>query len=328
MNPLLRLHDIHKHFPLPASLLAKLLAGQKDRLVHAVDGVSLDIMPKQTLGLVGESGSGKSTLGRVAIRLLEPTRGAVEFEGEDISGINGADLRRVKRQMQVIFQNPYSSLNPRKTVRQIVGAALEMRGVKEPDRQEGEITGLLGRVSLPPRFIDAYPHQLSGGQRQRISIIRALAVQPKLIVADEPVSALDVSVQAQIISLLEELRQEYQLTYLFIAHDLRVVKHISDQVAVMYLGKLVETGTSEDIFNDPRHPYTRALLSAIPRLYKRQGAHRRVILKGTVPSPLNPPSGCNFHTRCPEKLNGDCEGRQPPWSQISTTHKAACWRCV
>ena len=271
MTPLLRLHEVHKHFPLPASLLAKLLAGQKDRLVHAVDGVSLDIPANQTLGLVGESGSGKSTLGRVAIRLLEPTSGKVEFNGEDISSLKGAGLRRIKRQMQVIFQNPYSSLNPRKTVRQIVGAALEMREVKDPGQQEAEISRLLSRVSLPQRFIEAYPHQLSGGQRQRISIIRALAVQPRLIVADEPVSALDVSVQAQIIALLEELRQEYQLTYLFIAHDLRVVKHISDNVAVMYLGRLVETGRAEEIFNDPRHPYTRALLSAIPRLRKRQG---------------------------------------------------------
>jgi oligopeptide/dipeptide ABC transporter ATP-binding protein len=327
MKSLLSIQNLTKHFPLRSSLIGRLLAGQKDRLVHAVNGVTLDIFENETLGLVGESGSGKSTLGRVAIRLSEPTTGRISFLGEDVSHVEGGRLRRLRKEMQVIFQNPYSSLNPRKSVRQIVGAALEVRGVKDYDEQEDEIVSLLRRVSLPVRFIDAYPHQLSGGQRQRISIIRALAVRPRLIIADEPVSALDVSVQAQIIKLLEELKKDFHLTYLFIAHDLRVVWHISNRVAVMYLGKVVEIGKSDDIFNNPSHPYTKALLSAIPRLERRGGVRDRLVLKGTVPSPLNPPKGCYFHTRCPEKKGRICEEQTPGWTEIGQTHLAACFHC-
>ncbi|MBW1722867.1 MAG: ABC transporter ATP-binding protein [Deltaproteobacteria bacterium] len=327
MKPLLSVQDLTKHFPLRASLIGRLLTGQKDRLVHAVNGVTLDIYENETLGLVGESGSGKSTLGRVAIRLSEPTSGRISFLGDDISYVGGSRLRRLRKEMQVIFQNPYSSLNPRKSVRQIIGAALEARGVNDFEEQESEIISLLKRVSLPTRFIDAYPHQLSGGQRQRISIIRALAVRPKLIIADEPVSALDVSVQAQIIQLLEELKKEFHLTYLFIAHDLRVVWHISNRVAVMYLGKVVEIGESDEIFQYPHHPYTKALLSAIPRLDRRRGIQERLVLKGTVPSPLDPPTGCYFHTRCPEKKGRICEVQTPGWTEISKTHRVACFHC-
>ncbi len=323
--PLLSFENVIKHFLLPSSFLGRELAGRKDRVVHAVNDVTLDLYENETLGLVGESGSGKSTLGRVGIQLLRPTSGKVRFQGEDISNAEGRRLREMRREMQVIFQNPYSSLNPRKTIRQIVGAALKVRGIRDLKEQENEIQHLLRRVSLPERFIDAYPHQLSGGQRQRISIIRALAVQPKLIVADEPVSALDVSVQAQILRLLEELKKEFRLTYLFIAHDLRVVYHISDRVAVMYLGRLVEVAETEDLYKAPMHPYTRALLAAIPKL-ERTGVKERVVLKGTVPSPLEPPRGCFFNTRCPEKIGLQCEEAAPGWSQVSASHRVACFR--
>ncbi|MFH2099944.1 MAG: ABC transporter ATP-binding protein [Pseudomonadota bacterium] len=324
MKPLLTVQNLTKHFFLRSTLLGKILAGQKERVVHAVNGVDLDVFENETLGLVGESGSGKSTLGRVAIRLSEPTGGRIFFQGEEIGHVNGGRLRKLRKEMQVIFQNPYSSLNPRKTVRQIIGAALEVRGVSGIEEQEAEIKSLLRRVSLPERFIEAYPHQLSGGQRQRISILRALAVRPRLIIADEPVSALDVSVQAQIIRLLEDLKREFNLTYLFIAHDLRVVWHISNRVAVMYLGKVVEIGQGDEIFSDPKHPYTRALLAAIPRLDRRRGARDRIVLEGTVPSPLKVPSGCYFHTRCPEKKGDLCERDQPGFTEISPTHKVAC----
>jgi len=325
MMPLLSFENVTKHFPLPSSLLGRVLAGRRDRLVHAVNDVTLELNENETLGLVGESGSGKSTLGRLGIRLLKPTSGKVLFQGEDISTAEGRRLRNIRREMQVIFQNPYSSLNPRKTIRQIVGAALKVRGIKDLKQQEEEICQLLRRVSLPARFIDAYPHQLSGGQRQRISIIRALAVQPKLIVADEPVSALDVSVQAQIIRLLEELKKEFRLTYLFIAHDLRVVYHISDRVAVMYLGRLAEVAETEELYKAPMHPYTRALLAAIPKI-ERTGLKERVVLRGTVPSPLEPPQGCFFHTRCPEKIGRPCEQAAPGWTQVSAGHRVACFR--
>jgi oligopeptide/dipeptide ABC transporter ATP-binding protein len=328
MTPLLHLDSVTKHFHLRVSFLARFLAGQKHRTVHAVNGVSLPIYENETLGLVGESGSGKSTLGRVAIRLLTPTAGRILFEGNDVSDLKGASLRSLRKQMQIIFQNPYSSLNPRKTVRQIIGAALEIRGVHDLDEQEKEIKSLLQRVSLPERFIEAYPHQLSGGQRQRISIIRALSVRPRFIVADEPVSALDVSVQAQIIQLLEMLKKEFNLTYLFIAHDLRVVWHISDRVAVMYLGKIVEIGRSDDIFQNPRHPYTQALLAAIPKLDRRNGADKGELLKGTVPSPLRPPSGCVFHERCPKKIGSICEQSMPVGADVGPDHQAACFMCT
>ncbi len=324
MKKLLRLNNVTKHFRLRSSLLGRLLAGQRDRIVHAVNGVTLDIYKNETLGLVGESGCGKSTLGRVAIRLLPPSSGEIWFEDKEITHMNGHRLRNFRRHAQIIFQNPYASLNPRKTVRQIVGAALKVRGINDLDAQDAEIRSLLGRVALPERFIDAYPHQLSGGQRQRISILRALAVRPKLIVADEPVSALDVSVQAQIIQLLEELKRDFGLTYLFVAHDLRVVHHISDRVAVMYLGKIVEVGKTDAIFSRPLHPYTQALLAAIPRLGRKGHLSQRQILSGTIPSPLNPPSGCLFHTRCPVATER-CHIQEPPWTEADDDHKVACW---
>ena len=322
--PLLSFENVTKQFLLPSSFLGRVLGGQKDRVVHAVNDITMDLDENETLGLVGESGSGKSTLGRVAIRLLKPTSGKVVFHGEDIGAVDGSRLRKIRRNMQIIFQNPYSSLNPRKTIRQIVGTALKVRGIQNLKEQEKEIRQLLRRVSLPERFIDSYPHQLSGGQRQRISIIRALAVQPKLIVADEPVSALDVSVQAQIIRLLEELKKEFRLTYLFIAHDLRVVYHISDRVAVMYLGRLAEVAETEELYKKAMHPYTRALLAAIPKL-ERTGLKERFVLKGTVPSPLEPPRGCFFHTRCPEKIGPVCENAAPGWTQVSAGHEVACF---
>lgn len=325
MMSLLSFENVTKHFFLPSSLLGRVLGGQRDRVVHAINDVSLELNENETLGLVGESGSGKSTLGRVGIRLLKPTSGKVVFQGEDISTVDGSRLRKIRREMQIIFQNPYSSLNPRKTIRQIVGAALKVRGTQDLKEQEKEIRQLLRRVSLPERFIDAYPHQLSGGQRQRISIIRALSVQPKLIVADEPVSALDVSVQAQIIRLLEDLKKEFRLTYLFIAHDLRVVYHISDRVAVMYLGRLAEVAGTEDLYKAPMHPYTRALLAAIPKI-ERTGVKERSVLKGSVPSPLDPPQGCYFHTRCPEKIGPRCEQAVPGWTHVSGGHRVACFR--
>lgn len=326
MTPLLELENVNKHFRLPASLLAKVLAKRRDKVVHAVNDVSLKLFDNETLGLVGESGSGKSTLGRVAIRLHAPTSGQVVYRGKDISTASGESLRDLRRELQIIYQNPYSSLNPRKTIRQIVGVSLNVCGIDDPEEKESEIIRLLKRVSLPERFIDAYPHQLSGGQRQRISIIRALAVKPRLIVADEPVSALDVSIQAQIIRLLEDLQKEYKLTYLFIAHDLRVVHHISNRVAVMYLGKIVEIGQSEEIFTDPHHPYTQALLAAIPNLDNAGKQFERKLLKGTIPSPLNPPGGCPFHTRCPSRLERICENREPAWVDLSATHSVACHR--
>lgn len=326
MTPLLELTNVNKHFRLSASFLAKVLAKRRDRYVHAVNGVSLKLFDNETLGLVGESGSGKSTLGRVAIRLHAPTSGQVFYRQKDISKADGQHLRALRRELQIIYQNPYSSLNPRKTIRQIVGVSLGVCGIDDPDEKEAEIKRLLNRVSLPERFIDAYPHQLSGGQRQRISIIRALAVRPRLIVADEPVSALDVSIQAQIIRLLEDLKKEYRLTYLFIAHDLRVVHHISDRVAVMYLGKIVEVGKSQEIFADPQHPYTQALLAAIPNLDNAGKRIERKLLKGTIPSPLNPPGGCPFHTRCPSSLGRVCESRAPAWVNFGETHTVACHR--
>ena len=324
MKPLLELDQISKHFLLRSSLLGRLLAGQPNRVVHAVNGVSMEVYEGETLGLVGESGSGKSTLGRVAIRLQEPTSGTVRFRGQDLGRLSAAQMRWLRREMQIIFQNPYSSLNPRKSVRDIIGSALMARGIRSFHEREREIRYLLQRAGLPERFIEMYPHQLSGGQRQRISILRALAVRPRLVVADEPVSALDVSVQAQILQFLEELKREFGLTYLFISHDLRVVYHISDRVAVMYLGKLVEVGRCEDIYHNPQHPYTKALLASIPKLENRTLTGGRPVLEGSLPSPLNPPKGCPFHTRCPVKLGRVCEEEPPPWASIRPGHQAAC----
>jgi oligopeptide/dipeptide ABC transporter ATP-binding protein len=331
--------NIKKYFPIRPSLLAKVLAGRKDQEVKAVDDVSLKIWPGETVGLVGESGCGKTTLGRVMTRLHEPTAGQLFFQGRPVISDwvtipvkpaqyetpGEAKARPVSffRLTQIIFQNPYSSLNPRKTVRDIVGVALGQRGLTNTQEREAETLRLLKRVGLSERHIDSYPHQFSGGQRQRIGIARTLAMQPKFIVADEPVSALDVSIQAQVINLLQELQQEFHLTYLFIAHDLSVIYYLSDRVAVMYLGHIVEKAETQPLFDNPLHPYTRALLAAIPVVDKAT-RRKHIILEGTVPSPIDPPPGCPFHTRCFAKKGLECENEYPPQFEVEG-HSVACW---
>lgn len=321
-KPLLSLIEVKKHFVSKATLLEKWLGKQKDSVVHAVDGISLDIYPGETLGVVGESGCGKSTLGRTILRLNEITEGEILYRQENILNFNAKKMVQFRKKAQIIFQNPYASLNPRKTVRDILRVALLSRGITNFIIQEEEMVQLMDRVGLAQRYLDNYPHQFSGGQRQRIGIARALAMQPEFIVADEPVSALDVSVQAQIINLLEELQEELNLTYLFVAHDLSVVNYISDRVAVMYLGRIVELGKTEDLFANPLHPYTKALLSAVPSLDKSQ-RRERILLKGSVPTPLNPPSGCRFHERCPIKIGKICEQKTPTWHE-QNEHGVAC----
>lgn len=330
--PLFEARDVYKHFFLSPSFLTKLLARAEEKVVRAVDGVNLAIWPSETVGLVGESGCGKTTLGRVLTRLYEPTQGEIYYQGhlvrgdtvvEEKSDQNGSDEINFHRVAQIIFQNPYSSLNPRKTVRDIIGTPLKHRGVQDPIEREQETQRLLQRVGLSERHIDAYPHQFSGGQRQRIGIARALAMQPKFIVADEPVSSLDVSIQAQVINLLEELQDEFNLTYLFIAHDLSVINYISNRVAVMYLGHIVEEGETDSLFENPLHPYTKALMAAIPRVNK-ESRQDRIILPGGVPSPINPPPGCPFHPRCFAKVGSICENEYPPFFEVGE-QKAACW---
>jgi oligopeptide/dipeptide ABC transporter ATP-binding protein len=295
-EPLLRLEGIKKYFRVTRGILFQRHIGD----VHAVDGVDLEIYPGETLGLVGETGCGKSTLARVVTRLHDPTAGKLFFDGQDITRIKGRALRTVRRDMQMVFQDPQASLNPRKTVGTIIGDPFRVQRTLADDKIRGEVQQLMELVGLNPEHYNRYPHEFSGGQRQRIGVARALALRPKLIVCDEPVSALDVSIQAQILNLLEDLQSQFNLTYLFIAHDLSVVRHVSDRVAVMYLGKIVEMGTGKDLYAEPRHPYTGALLSAVPvadpDLAKQK---RRIILEGDVPSPIDPPSGCRFHPRCP-----------------------------
>jgi len=318
-QPIVRAESLSKSFRGPSRGI-----GRGHAELRAVDGVSLEVMHGETLGVVGESGCGKSTLGRLLLRLSEPTAGKVYFEGQDITELSQSALRPFRRRMQIIFQDPYSSLNPRMTVQAALSEALHVHGLVRSTSEERErIAALLERVGLRPEHMRRYPHEFSGGQRQRIGIARALAVSPSFIVADEPVSALDVSIQAQIINLLSDLQGELSLSYLFIAHDLHVVEHVSRRVAVMYLGRVVELATSEQIYANPRHPYTQALLSAAPEL-DPAARKRRLLLRGDVPSPLDPPSGCAFHPRCPIAEKGLCDREVPSLRTLGPGHEVAC----
>lgn len=329
-QPLIAVKNLVKHFYITPSFLARALVKAEEKIIRAVDGVDLEIHPGEALGLVGESGCGKTTLGRVMVRLEDPTDGELLFNGRKVEGDilaaesgNGSEGTRYYHAAQIIFQNPYSSLNPRKTVREIISIPRQQRGIRNPHELEEQVIDLVERVGLSRGQIDRYPHQFSGGQRQRIGIARALAMQPQFIVADEPVSSLDVSIQAQVINLLQELQDEFHLTYLFISHDLSVVNYISDRVAVMYLGHIVEEGQTTDLFSRPLHPYSQALLAAIPRVRKSQ-RKERIILPGTVPSPIDPPSGCPFHPRCFAKVGKVCETTYPPFFHVGE-QKVACW---
>ena len=325
---LISIRDLKVHFNMGGGgLFDKLLGGGSNkRIVKAVDGVSFEILKGETLGLVGESGCGKSTLGRAVLRLTEPTSGQIFYRDQDLSKLNARDLRERRRNLQMIFQDPYASLNPRMTIGQIVGEPLDTFGLARGKEAERRVQDLLETVGLSKRFIKRYPHEFSGGQRQRIGIARALAVDPDFIVADEPISALDVSIQAQIMNLLERLRREKDLTYLFISHDLRAVRHVSDRVAVMYLGKLVEVADAKTIYDEPLMPYTKALISAVPVPDPEvEASRRRIMLEGDVPSPINPPSGCRFHTRCPYAID-KCSDVVPELVEIKPNHFAACIR--
>jgi oligopeptide transport system ATP-binding protein len=321
-SALISIKDLKVHLPVGA----RRLFSRSRQLVKAVDGLSLDIRQGETMGLVGESGCGKTTLGRAILRLIEPTSGEIIFRGRDLAHLSNAEMRAQRRQLQVIFQDPYSSLNPRMTVSQIIGEPLETFRLATGDAKKQRVQELMEMVGLNPRFLKRYPHEFSGGQRQRIGIARALAVDPEFIVADEPISALDVSIQAQIMNLLDRLRRQKNLTYLFISHDLRAVRHVSDRLAVMYLGKIVELGESRAIYANPLMPYTKALISAVPVPDpKTESTRRRIVLEGDVPSPINPPRGCRFHTRCPFAIQA-CRDIEPKLVEIKPSHFAACIR--
>ncbi len=317
MTPVLEVRDLTKHFAVRKGLLRRAVGK-----VHAVDGVSFAIMPGETLGLVGESGCGKSTVGRTAMRLIEPTGGTIRLKGQDITTLGRGALRPHRRDMQIIFQDPYASLNPRIPAGAIVGEPMRVHGLGDAQAREEKVAALFQRVGLRAAQMKNYPHEFSGGQRQRIGIARALALDPALIIGDEPVSALDVSIQAQVINLLKDLQQERGLSYLFIAHDLAVVRHISHRVAVMYLGRIVEVAETKALFATPQHPYTEALLAAVPVADPRKRRPRRII-QGDVPSPIRPPPGCHFHTRCPY-AEARCREVAPPLKQVAPGHSVAC----
>jgi peptide/nickel transport system ATP-binding protein len=317
MKPLIEIKSLKKYFPVYGGLLSRVVGH-----VKAVENVSLHIGHKETLGLVGESGCGKTTVGRMSIRLIEKTAGQVLFEGTDIFQLNKKQMSQLRPRMQIIFQDPYSSLNPRFTVERIIGEAMRIHGTATKKNQNDQIKAVMDKVGLSPRYMKRYPHEFSGGQRQRIGIARAIALNPDYIVCDEPVSALDVSIQAQIINLLQDLQEKTGISMLFISHDLNVVKHLSHRTAVMYLGRLVEVAPTSVLNKEPAHPYTRALLSAKPSLNPRDRS-QRTVLGGDVPSPLNPPSGCHFHPRCPEAMDR-CRTEEPKYTELGNDHQVHC----
>ena len=321
LEMLAQVRDLVKHFPITRGTIRKRVVGQ----IRAVDGVSFDLYRGETLGLVGETGSGKTTVGRTMLRLYEPTAGEVIFDGVDLMTMKGKDLDRMRRRISMIFQDPFASLNPRMTIGSIVGEPLIVHEAGNKKERQARVQQLLELVGLNPQFVNRYPHEFSGGQQQRIGIARALALDPELVICDEPISSLDVSIQAQIVNLLDRLQDELGLTYLFIAHDLSMVRHISDRIAVMYLGKIVELADRDSIYGNPLHPYTQALMSAVPipdpdLLETRE----RIILKGDIPSPANPPTGCNFHTRCPVAREERCPIEEPELRELRPGHWVAC----
>ena len=327
-EPLIEVRNLTKRFPITQGINRQKVIGHG----HAVEDISFTLYPGETLGLVGESGCGKSTTARLVTKLLEPTSGTIKYAGEDITKLKRKEMLPFRRQMQMIFQDPYSSLNPRQTVGQIIGAPFHIHDVEGDVRKR--VQELMDRVGLNPEHYNRYPHEFSGGQRQRIGVARALALRPKVIVCDEPVSALDVSIQAQILNLLEDLQDEYKLTYIFISHDLGVVRHVSDRIAVMYLGHVVEVAPADELYNNPKHPYTAALLSAVPKGHAGAAATKRIVLEGDVPSPVDPPSGCPFHPRCPkarivvgksDEVPENCRSEMPPLGEVARNHLAACW---
>ena len=319
-EPILKLEGLKKHF----NTTTGGAFNKQKAILKAVDGIDLEVAPGETIGLVGESGCGKTTAGRTILKLYEPTDGKIIFEGEDITNLSQSKMKPYRRQMQMIFQDPFASLNPRQTIGTIIANMFEIQGINPTGGVENEVRALMERVGLNPEHINRYPHEFSGGQRQRIGVARAIALKPKLIVADEPVSALDVSIQAQVVNLLEDLQNEFKMSYIFVAHDLSVVQHISDRVVVMYLGKVMEQADKVDLFAKPRHPYTKALLSAVPVADPKEGRKReRIMLQGDLPSPINPPSGCVFNTRC-WKATDKCRTEVPQLLEIAPKHKVAC----